>query len=58
MELGAERGGSRRQLAPYRGTRHTSALRFSWDEPSTVVLVVSSNGTFSVFRRGERLATD
>lgn len=46
---------SRRELAPYRGTRHTSALRFSWDEPSTLVLVVSSSGTLSVFRRGELL---
>jgi hypothetical protein len=46
---------SRRELPPYRGTRHTSALRFSWDEPSTLVLVVSSSGTLSVFRHGELL---
>jgi len=49
---------SRRKLAPYRGTRHTSAMRFSWDEPSSIVFVVSSNGTLSVFREGERLPTD
>jgi DNA integrity scanning protein DisA with diadenylate cyclase activity len=46
---------SRAELGPYRGTRHTSALRFSWDEPSSVVVVVSSSGTLSVFRRGELL---
>jgi hypothetical protein len=49
---------SRRELPSYRGTRHTSAMRFSWDEPSSAVFVVSSNGTMSVFREGERLPTD
>ena len=46
---------SRRDIAPYRGTRHTSALRFSADEPSAVVIVVSSSGPLSVFWRGRRL---
>jgi|HigsolmetaAR201D_1030396.scaffolds.fasta_scaffold17834_2 DNA integrity scanning protein DisA with diadenylate cyclase activity len=46
---------SRSELGPYRGTRHTSALRFSWDEPSTMVFVVSSSGTLAVFRRGALL---
>jgi hypothetical protein len=49
---------SRREIPPYRGTRHTSALRFSHDCASAIVFVVSSNGTLSVFCRGERLATD
>ena len=49
---------SRQAIAPYRGTRHTSALRFTFDEPGTVAFVVSSNGTLSVFAGGERLATD
>ena len=40
---------------PFLGTRHTSALRFTADEPSTLVFVVSSNGPLSVFCRGERL---
>ena len=44
-----------RTLGPYLGTRHTSALRFTADEPSTLVFVVSSNGPLSVFCRGERL---
>jgi hypothetical protein len=47
-----------RQLAPYGGTRHTSALRFTADEPSAIAFVVSSNGPLSVFVRGERLDTD
>ena len=44
-----------RTLGPFLGTRHTSALRFTADEPSTLVFVVSSNGPLSVFCRGERL---
>jgi len=39
-------------VATYRGTRHTSALRFSYDEPSTLVFVVSSSGPVSVLRGG------
>ena len=49
---------TRREFMPYRGTRHTSALRFSSDEPSAVVFVVSSSGTLSVFWQGHRLDTD
>jgi hypothetical protein len=49
---------SRRQIPPFRGTRHTSALRFSADNPRVIVFVVSSNGSLSVFCRGERLPTD
>ena len=48
---------SRQEIAAYRGTRHTSALRFSGDEPSAVVFVVSSNGALSVFWHGRRLET-
>ena len=36
----------------------TSALRFTASEPSAIVFVVSSNGSLSVFCRGERLALD
>ncbi len=46
---------SRREIPPYRGTRHTSALRFTASEPAAIVFVVSSNGSLSVFCRGERL---
>jgi DNA integrity scanning protein DisA with diadenylate cyclase activity len=49
---------TRRELSPFRGTRHTSALRFSGDEPSAVVFVVSSGGTLSIFWNGRRLDTD
>ena len=47
-----------RALDPIGGTRHTSALRFSADEPGALVFVVSSNGPLSVFRHGARLALD
>lgn len=40
------------QLAPWRGTRHTSALRYSRDEPATTVIVVSEDGPVSVLRQG------
>lgn len=43
-------------VAPIRGTRHTSARRFSFDEPRSVVLVVSEAGAVSVFSDGARTA--
>lgn len=46
---------SRRGVPPYRGTRHTSALRFSSDVPEAVVFVVSSSGTLTICRAGRRL---
>jgi hypothetical protein len=48
---------SRREIPSYRGTRHTSALRFSADEPTAAVFVVSSSGPLSVFWQGHRLET-
>jgi len=48
---------ARRTIPPFRGTRHTSALRFTATETSTIAFVVSSNGALSVFCRGERLDT-
>jgi hypothetical protein len=44
-----------RAVEPYRGTRHTSAQRFSFAEPTTISFVVSSGGPLSVFHRGQRL---
>jgi hypothetical protein len=46
---------TRRTVAPHHGTRHTSALRFSSDEPSAAVFVVSSGGALSIFWQGRRL---
>ena len=46
-----------RQIVPgLRGTRHTSARRFSFDEPRSVVFVVSEDGPVSVFSDGARTA--
>lgn len=49
---------SRQAIPSYRGTRHTSAVRFTADEPTAIAFVVSSNGTLTVFAGGERLPTD
>ena len=35
------------------GTRHTSARRFSYDDPDAVVIAVSEDGPVSVFRGGD-----
>ncbi|MDO3401372.1 DNA integrity scanning protein DisA nucleotide-binding domain protein [Mycolicibacterium neoaurum] len=37
------------------GTRHTSAKRYSYDEPGSLVVVVSADGPVSVFSDGARL---
>jgi len=39
------------------GTRHTSARRFSFDRPETIVVVVSADGPVSLFSDGLTLAT-
>jgi hypothetical protein len=39
-----------------RGTRHTSARRYSHDDPLATVIAVSDDGPVSVFRNGEVLA--
>jgi DNA integrity scanning protein DisA with diadenylate cyclase activity len=39
----------------FRGTRHTSALRYSYDDPTSVLVVVSEDGPVSVLRAGMRL---
>ncbi|MCP5029713.1 MAG: hypothetical protein GY929_25865 [Actinomycetia bacterium] len=36
----------------FRGTRHTSALRYSFDDPSAMVVVVSEDGPVTVLRAG------
>lgn len=42
-------------IPPFRGTRHTSAKRFSFAEPDTLTFTVSSGGSLSVFFRGAQL---
>jgi hypothetical protein len=39
----------------FRGTRHTSALRYSFDDPRATLIVVSEDGPVSVMRAGRRL---
>jgi hypothetical protein len=43
---------SEREIEALRGTRHTSARRFSFDDPYAVVVVVSEEGPVTVMRGG------
>jgi hypothetical protein len=40
---------------PLGGTRHTSARRYSYDDQSALVVVVSEDGPVTIFRQGEVL---
>jgi DNA integrity scanning protein DisA with diadenylate cyclase activity len=40
-------------VLPLGGTRHTSARRFSHDDPAAVVIVVSEDGPVTVLRGGD-----
>lgn len=41
------------EVRPLGGTRHTSARRFSFDDPAAVVVTVSDDGPVTVFRSGD-----
>ena len=43
------------EVEPYGGTRHTSALRYSYDDPKATIIVISEDGPVSVMRAGKRL---
>ncbi|MDX1621967.1 MAG: DNA integrity scanning protein DisA nucleotide-binding domain protein [Nitriliruptorales bacterium] len=43
------------RIAPSRGTRHTSAHRFSFDHPTAVLVVVSEDGPLTLYSAGERI---
>ena len=45
------------QVRRGRGTRHSSAKRFSFDEPDTLVFVVCEDGPVTVYARGRTLAS-
>jgi hypothetical protein len=42
-----------RSVDGYKGTRHTSGLRYSYDDPTATVIVVSEDGPVSVFHNGK-----
>jgi hypothetical protein len=44
-------------VAGLRGMRHTSGRRYSYDDPTATVVVVSEDGPVTVFRAGEVLGT-
>src|SRR5262245_23202614 len=44
--------GAERDVAAYRGTRHTSGRRYSHDDPAATVIAVSEDGPVTVFRDG------
>lgn len=39
----------------FKGTRHTSGRRYSYDDPSAIVVAVSEDGPVSVFHKGQIL---
>jgi DNA integrity scanning protein DisA with diadenylate cyclase activity len=41
----------------YRGMRHTSGRRYSYDDPTATIIVVSEDGPVSVLRKGQVLGT-
>lgn len=45
-------GDAARTVDGYKGTRHTSGLRYSYDDPASIVVAVSEDGPVSVFHRG------
>lgn len=44
-------------VPPSEGTRHTSAMRYSYDDHRAVMIVVSGDGPVSIMHRGAELAT-
>lgn len=48
-------GDAERDVEGYRGTRHTSGRRYSYDDPTSTVIAVSEDGPVSVFRKGRIL---
>ena len=48
---------SERMVDPLGGTRHTSGLRYSFDDPTATVIAVSEDGPVSVFRSGAVIGT-
>lgn len=42
-------------MESFGGTRHTSALRYSYDDPRATLIVISEDGPVSVMRAGKRL---
>lgn len=56
LELGVRivpSAGAEEGVAPLGGTRHTTARRYSYDDPGAVVIAVSESGPVTVFRGGE-----
>jgi DNA integrity scanning protein DisA with diadenylate cyclase activity len=41
----------------FKGMRHTASRRYSYDDPSATVIVVSEDGPVTVFRGGEVAGT-
>jgi DNA integrity scanning protein DisA with diadenylate cyclase activity len=44
-------------ISPVGGTRHTSAIRYSYDDPDAVVIVVSEDGPVTVMHHGRTIAS-
>jgi hypothetical protein len=46
---------SKRMIPDFRGTRHTSSIRFSFDSPNTLIITISEDGPVSIFFNGVNL---
>ncbi|HEX3004113.1 MAG TPA: diadenylate cyclase [Angustibacter sp.] len=49
-------GAAESQVEAFRGTRHTSGRRYSYDDPTAIVIIVSDDGPVSVLQHGAVLA--
>jgi len=47
---------SRRLIPEYKGTRHTSSLRFSYDLEDAIIVTISEDGPVTVFSSGANIA--
>lgn len=47
---------SEQEIAVTKGTRHTSAARYTYDQPDVLAFVVSTDGPVTVFSDGKRIA--
>ena len=45
-------GAAEETVEAFRGTRHTSGIRYSYDDPAATVIAVSDDGPVSVLRNG------
>lgn len=53
----APSGDAEHRISAMRGMRHTSALRYSFDDPAAIVIVVSESGPVTLMHAGKAITT-